>query len=391
MEKIKLRILSSAFQLLCEIKPSYFLYSRHWFLPNTFTLKTSYSLSKSQYLQKNNIILYYSNDVWRTGVIRKRQKTYEKGLKMIEVSGSCYGNWEKKQLYDATYELTGKDSQYDYAETVMKNYVDRNLVTDAGSRTIPNLTVEGNCHRGLSVRYDARFQEFTSMFQEIYWKSGLGWDVIFDTVTNLFQFTVYQGHNYSSSQVRHVIFAEKFKNVDSIEVLDDDTNSYDTAFVYGTGVDSVRQGGISVVLNSAETGGWGCTLVQMPDYETFRTHAVLGGNLSEGRSEIFIDAADLDSLDKLYNKGYEVLNQHYSNLSMSFMYKQSGSWQYGTDFDLGDIVTVMDDEYEEDLRIIKIDEIWTDRLRINITCGNEPEDLMSKVKKRFNMNAEMRV
>jgi len=384
MEQVKLRILDPNLQLLCELKPSYFLYTRHFFKPNTFVIKMSYSLDTAQYLMKKNIVLYYTNGVWRTGVIRKRIKRFERGLKTIEVSGSCYGNWEKKQLYDSTYELTGKDSQRDFAETVIKNYVDRNLITNAGPRVIPNLTLESDIRRGVSVNYDARFQEFTQMFEEIYWKSGLGWDVEYDPV-NLFKFCVYQGRNLSSSQVFHVIMSEKFRTVESIEVVDDDTNAYDTAYVYGTGVDAARVGNISVVLNSVETNGWGCTFVQMPDYVSYRNLSITGGTLGEGRSEIYVDASDLDTSDKLKNKGMEVLNQNYGKLSMSFTFLQGGSWTYGTDFNIGDIVTVQDDEYEEDMRIIKVDEVWTDQLRLNITCGNDPEDLVSKTRKRFDM------
>lgn len=384
MEQMKLRIMDPNLVLLCELKPSYFLYTRHFFKPNTFTIKMSYSLDTAQYLNKKNIILYYSNGVWRTGVIRRRIKRYENGIKTIEVSGSCYGNWEKKQLYDATYELTGKDSQRDFAETVMKNYVDRNLITAAGSRVIPNLTLESDIRRGVTVNYDARFQEFVAMFEEIYFKSGLGWDVEYDPV-NLFRFCVYQGRNLSSSQILHVIMSEKFRTVESIEVVDDDSNAYDTAYVYGTGVDAARVGNVSVVLNSVETNGWGCTFVQQPDYVTYRNLSITGGTLGEGRSEVYVDASDLDTQEKLYNRGMEVLNQNYRKLSMSFTFLQGGSWTYGTDFNLGDIVTVQDDEYEEDLRIVKVDEIWTDKLRINITCGNDPEDLMSKTRKRFDM------
>jgi hypothetical protein len=91
---------------------------------------------------------------------------------------------------DVTSQQFAYDTRNDVAETVLKEYVDANLVSGPASRQVAGLTVEADLGRGSTVYGDARFQQIQEFFHDLAQTGGVGYKI--EQVGTGLQFQVYE-------------------------------------------------------------------------------------------------------------------------------------------------------------------------------------------------------
>ena len=97
----------------------------------------------------------------------------------------------------------GYDAQTGATETIIKHYVDANLVTTPlqPARAVPGLTIAADLGRGLAQdRYITRHDPLDAVLEELCRASGLGYDITPNLEAGVYVFDVVQGLDRSGEQ-----------------------------------------------------------------------------------------------------------------------------------------------------------------------------------------------
>jgi len=327
------------------------------------------------YLELGNIIAVYINGSYRSGIIESKELTLTEEGKISE-SYTIIGRGldgllaERIALY-ATDSGTGYDSQSGYAETLMRHYVNVNCISSANTdRNYSLLELEADQERGGSVKYDGRFQYISEIEEEISLASGLGWEITLDTDNKKFKFHVYEGKDRSwENGVNSVVcFSPEFGNIKLLGFRTSRINSKNVAYVAGQGEANLRD--VDEVTKDA------------------------GSFTDTGRREFLIDARDLDTTDKMLQRGNERLAEVGEETVIEMENLNTDAYRFGYEYDLGDIITVKYPEIVEmDARIIEVIMEITEREGMinKIVVGRTYPDIISILKnENKNMYPEIR-
>jgi len=316
----------------------YLYWSYNFRKPGSFKLIVNRYKFGTEYLIKGNVIALYVAGYYRAGIIKSRQISLTEKGKLSEnytIVGYELGGLlaERIALHNTGAETTGYDSQNTYAETAMRHYVNVNCMdaTDT-NRNYPLLYLESpDGQRGGNIKYDARFQKISELLEEISLATAnLGWEVVLDPTNKRMVFKIIEGidRSFDNGENSPVTFSPSFGNVRLISYLNSDLNSKNVAYVAGKGEADERE-------------------VEQVSYQD-------GTYSNIGRREVFIDARDLDSNDKLIQRGNERLAELGEEKVLEIENLSTGSFSYGVDFYLGDILTVdYPDIVSADLRVIE--------------------------------------
>lgn len=226
------------------------------------------------------------------------------------------------------------DEQTGNTETLMKHYVDVNAGPSAAvNRQIPNLVVAVDQARGVSRTFQARFQKVSKILSELGFLDSLGWEVTFDNASDEFIFEVLSGEDRSAT----VFFDIDFDTALMQRWLESELEQKTFAFVGGSGEGTARTIE-EVFIEPSEPSGF-------------------------DRRELFIDAGDLDTSAQLQARGETVLNEKQPQDKIQVDVNKFGSFKYRADWDLGDIITVRNEEWnlQKALRIVKVKQIFTNQ------------------------------
>lgn len=335
-----LKVMNTSFQMLAELQPIFLQWKRKYYRSDEFMIK----VPLNSYTERLNYIIY--ND--RCGVILTKITEGD----IITISGKEYGFPVFKRVVDS-------DTQTGAAETLQKYYVTSNCITPL-QRRISNFTVESDQSRGVTFTYPARFQDLEVVLHEIYLRSGLGWEVIYDSG---FIFKTVEGKDRSVNGVLNpVIFAEKYGNLTNPKVIDSTDNYFNVGIVGGQG-----------------TGGG-------------RMIETVGTATGNSRYELFIDAQNLSTSALLISKGNEVLQNYSEIIQLDGKFVSTTSFQYGVDYFVGDIVTVIHENYSLDLRLVEVHETKDTQDTLDFVFGHEPRTIQGLINDKINLiNSEVRI
>lgn len=201
------------------------------------------------------------------------------------------------------------------AETAIKHYVDANCAAGAvADRQVPGFAVATDAARGVNVDQLARYQAVLDVVKEIAYKADLGWFVSYDPDTNTHTFEVIEPRDLTASVILDFDFATLTAWRETESLL----GSKSLAVVAGQGEADARE---VVIRPAVEPTGL-------------------------DRREAFVDARDvpLGSTDILNARGDALLASAGPTTSRTVTARQEGAFQYPTDYQLGDYVTVRDAE-----------------------------------------------
>lgn len=271
--------------------------------------------------------------------------------------------WKKGAVDAGVIEDIHIEEAYDQHEIAVSGrflpaYMDRRLVrpmfnftgrAEVGMRTIfTNAVVIPKVQLGTlngfteNIEFQATYKSLLSIEQKIAKATNLGFRFRPDFNEKVIYFEIYKGVDRSLSQTEHarVIFSEEYRNLNKATYQENDQLLGTVCYVGGQGEGSERV------------------------FVTVGDDALTGLE----RREIFINGADISSegltdaeyREKLRQRGLDKLNE-----STLFQYMEceaipSGNFNYVTDYDLGDIVTVKKSNWgiTQNLRLSAVTEAY---------------------------------
>jgi Siphovirus ReqiPepy6 Gp37-like protein len=371
-----IRIIDNQFNLLAEIDQyeSMFLI-RRWSEVGELELRINRHMSGANLLTKGNIILV-GDALHKVYIIKHREVE-------LDENGKASENWNVKAL--ALKSVLGQritlpplttayDNKQGDAETVMKHYVDNNVISPSDAdRIITNVSSATNQNRGMTVSWRSRFKNLAEELTNISLFSGIGWNVSLDIQQLKWVFDVSEGRELTVNQstLPPVIFSPQFDSLRSLHYTESELNYKNIAYVAGQGEGIDRR----VVELGADTG--------------------------LNRHEIFIDARDVaeeteddppqprpeqDIIDDLTDRGQQELNGLLQEKYLEGQILTNSPFKYEQDYDLGDIVTIQNKDWNVTMnaRITEIKEIYErSGFQIEATFGNKRPTLIDKIKREF--------
>lgn len=302
-----------------------FLFNRKWFTYSDFQL-TVEEFDKDLFKEGNYIVV--NNDPYRSGQINYINIVDD----VITIKGVALSFWFTDRV---TYPTLNKDtfSMNDYAENIMYELAKRNAITSTtANRNFEKLIASSSQGRGVKLAFETRYKVLSDELTSIAKNSKLGWCIKFDFRNKKFIFEVLEGVNRTVNQQDNppMIFSRRYDNVLEREYTKDTSDYKTTAIVAGQGEGSARE---IVIVND---------------------------NLSGlNRKELFVDARDVEVNTNLTDRGKSKLAE--KSVIESFECNIDTE-TYKKDWDLGDFITILDDDIGViiDTQIVEVRETYED-------------------------------
>lgn len=253
---------------------------------------------------------------------------------------------------DPGAQTVSHDSRSGVAESVLKAYVDANLVSVPTARKVAHMTVESDLGRGSAVSANARFDKLQDLLFPMAQTGGIGYTVEQDGSDLVFK--VYEPVDRSST-IRMDLANNQLSKT---------TYSY-----------------LSPKATRAIVGGQGESVERL-FVETSTVESVLAEGLWGRRIESFVDARSSAEITALQQAGDELLVDNGKTVeSLSVTPSDDQRMRYGFDWGLGDRVTVVVGQIEAAAVVTEVGiGIAADGVRISATIGTPvPLDIESKL------------
>lgn len=361
-KRVSIRIFDKDINFIGEVDTyTSLFYIRKW---NTYNECEFHVTNFNKELFKKNNIIMLNNDTSKVAVIKHIEVNKDN---TNDVLIKAYGltRWFLDRV---TYPPSGKS--YDYyntnIENIMMGLVNSNAINPTDTnRRIPYLVAENSQNRGLKVIFQSRYENLLDELTKLSELSELGFRIDLDYKNKQFIFKVINGLDRSTEQNMnsYAIFARKFDNILSEKYTDSDVDYKNCAIIGGQGEGIDRK--IEYINNE------------------------LAGI---DRKEMFIDARDLENEEQttnLIDRGKEKLAEHQEVKSHEC---KVNSNDYKKVWDLGDYVTIRNDEVgiTQRTQIQQVKEIYENNYNVEVTFGNTVTDFSKKLKQIANKNFEGR-
>lgn len=246
------------------------------------------------------------------------------------------------------------------AETIIKSFAKQGFGFGDQARNFSNLAFGVDRKRGNSSLWRSRYEQLDEVLQAISEYCDIGWEIYPVLGSNKYLlFNVIMGVDRSCSQSTNsrVIISKDFGSAADITYTVDVSGFKNVAYAGGVGEDADR----TVVAVSNE--------VEMPTgydrYEIFEDCGTL-------------EIAETDEDISLSEEGKHKLLDYAKVEALTATLTTSGSFAYGEDYDLGDIVTVADRDLgiEQDMRLTEVEECYEPAtIQIRGVLGNSAAHL----------------
>lgn len=243
---------------------------------------------------------------------------------------------------DVSTQTVANDVRSGVAETVIKGYVDANLVSGPSVRAVDFLTVAVDGARGEDVRGSARFTNLQELLYNLGQSGGLGFKV--EQINAGLVFDVYEPVD-RSADIR----------------LDVDNGKLSSSeYAYS-----------SPALTRAIVAGAGESIERL-FVESVTSDSVASETVWGRRIESFVDERGTETTDQLNQAGLEALiDNGKTRVSMAVAPSDNNTMLYGTDWGLGDTITVVANDLEAVAVVYEIGlSIQTDGVYLLATVGN---------------------
>lgn len=352
--------------VLCGVVDDFesFTYTENWYDLDTWTIEINRYKTNVAQFTVGRFIKFISNGREYFGLIESLEKPLDpegKGSEKWTVSGRGV-----EAIFAQRICLTNTDTKdgggyADYsgvAETVMRTIVDNECIsaTDT-SRNFTGLSLAADTTLGATVDRSLRFDYVSDALYGIVKETGISFRLVHGTGLD-FVMTFYEGSDVSAT----VTITPDYGNVAAFRYVESLLEYKNLLYVGGTGDAALRT--VREVYDTTEPEGW-------------------------DRREKFIDATDCSTNDLLDARGAEVLATTSVSVSLSVEYIESPTYTLGTDFSLGDTVTVLFEDVATLVsRIVSVTYQWdTDGKRITLGVGKEAPDLVSIIKLDRRLNS----
>jgi len=219
----------------------------------------------------------------------------------------------------------------------MHSLVKNNCVNTTENRVIPGLQMPVlDADTAEKTRLQVTGKNLLSYIGKVAQVAEIGFKILFKRT--YMEFHTYKGVDRSKKQIQNpwVIFSQEYDNLESSEYTYNEVSKVTAAYVAGEGEGADRT---VIEVDNGETG--------LERYETYV-------DARSGREEGMTDA---EYLELLAESGLEVITPAAENFSGTVA--DSETAVYKQDFDLGDIVTVIDNRWNKEIsaRITEVEEV----------------------------------
>ena len=348
---IKIRFFDKDLNFIGEVDDfTSFIFERKWFTYSNFQLVVE-SFNKELFQTGNYIVV--NNDPYRSGQIYSINLVNE----TVTIKGFGVGFWFTNRI---TFPLNGHDTYTtnSYAEDIFYNVVYFNAINaEDPKRNFENLYIKASEGRGEKIAFETRYKILSDELETIAKTSRLGWNIKFDYKNKKFIFEVLEGVNRTVNQQSNppIIFSKKYDNIIESEYTKDVSVYKNCAIVAGQGEGAERE---IVIVNNNLSG--------------------------QNRKELFVDARDVENRSNLADRGKSKLAENTINESFE---ANIDIENYRIEWDLGDFVTILDNEIGviSDTQIIEIRETYEEGvLTIEPTFGDTISQFGDNFKKAIN-------
>ena len=371
MENPSIKVLDRSLKLLDEIDVYTSLdFIRSWQGIGSFNLVVC---GHEKSFQDGNIIMLGKNG-HKCGIIRTVNPVDSEKGTGITVSGQTLNGFTQQRIVipfaNADYfavPLPDASPSVKSAEYILKQYVSHNLGENADSaRQLPNFIITQNQNRGLETNWFSRYSMLNEDLQAICEYCDCGYEIYVDLQTRKFVFDYLGGMNRSVDQSTNsrVILSREFESVKNISYTHDMSNYKNLAYCGGYGEGAERA------------------------VQTVRAKELSANPTGFDRFETFFDCGDLLSTEtetaiSLEQEGQHRLDEYKEIKSLTAEISQAGSFLYGEQWDLGDLVTVAGKKFNltQNLRVKEIKESYEPKdFRLSVTLGTLPKHLKDVLK-----------
>jgi len=339
------------------------IWTRRWHRPGQFELQINRHTHGADALLLGHVVVL-GNDPARAGIIAHREISLDergKGSEMWEVRGTSLAGILTRRIVVPPAGC-GHDSISDSpAETVMHHYVKAQAVEPENpARAIPLLALGADKGRGSTLSWRSRYKNLVEELEAISIASGLGWNVLLTLEPWGWVFEVFEGQDLTAGQVDNppIIFSPDFDTLRSQRYAESEVNYRNVAYVAGQG----------------ELEG--------------REIEIVGDGEGLDRLEAFVDARDVDlgNTSLLQARGKQYLAEMNTSRLLEAEVLTKGPFEYGKDWDLGDIVTVQNRDWgvTMDARIVEVREIYEPGgFRLEVEFGTGWPTLLSELRREI--------
>lgn len=246
-------------------------------------------------------------------------------------------------------------------ETIIATLIQTQLIAPEDSRrTLPLMSIAAYAESSSKINKEYRFSDIQEEIVTLAETYAIGWYA--DIQDNMIVWHIVSGINRTESQDENSRLVLSYANNLLLESSIEISNGVPTsALVAGQGEGTERE--IAYV-----------------------------GNAHSGifRTEVYIDARDIEVGGDLEQRGYEKLAEYGSDNVFSASFSQALLKRYQVDFDLGDTATIIDSRLPDgkiDIVLTEVEEVYEDYFYINATFGYNKETLANAITRKTS-NAE---
>lgn len=315
-------------------------------------------------VRDNSVWIKGSNEV---GIIEYRNLTINSnGEEVLKINGRFMTSVLDRRIILGTEQYANKE-----VEIILRNIIDKNCINTTAERKLPLILGKLNNFND-KINYQKSYGNLLYELKTLSETNDIGFFIRTDLEGRKHYFQVYKGVDRSINQSINspVIFSREYDNLYEQEYTDSTDNLKTTAVVAGEGEGAARK---VIVVNN--------------DFKGL------------DRRELFVDARDLqkesetDEVKKIltdteYNdlltqRGKEKLSEC-KDIQTFEGRIISNNYIYKEDYDLGDIVTVLDRKWnvQVDTRITEVTEVYEGgKIQIVPTLGNKVPTILDKLKR----------
>ena len=299
-----------------------FIWTKRYFTPGDFELYIPATPEAVSMFVRDNMIMR-SDDLAHAMIIeRVKVDTDEENGNTSLVSGRCLKSIIHRRI---VWSQTILDTSVRIG--IMK-LLNENLISPSiAARTIENFE-EGDISPGTN-HVSAQFtgDNLGDAVEGILRNNNLGYDVTVDLPTKKMYFSILEGEDrsYDQSDNSYVVFSPEFENLVSTTYTEDATEYHNVARVGGEGEGSARK---FVTAGDTEVSG-------MDRYEMFCDQRSLSTNNGE--------ISEADYATQLTEAGKKDLSECEVTVSYEGSVLASRNYELGVDYNLGDVVEVINE------------------------------------------------
>lgn len=349
-----------------------------------FELQCALNTNTLELLKRENII--FKRDDIEAGYIETRQlKIGEDGQEYLEVKGKFLTNYLDRRISWDRVNFEGK------TEELMRELVNCNAINPTNpNRKIPNLIL-GNLKGFIEdIKYQNSFGNIIEQLENVSNTNNLGYRNLLDIKSRLIKFDVYKGidRTINNGSITPCIFSRDFENILDQEYTDSLNNYKNTCMIAGAGegkdrkLTSIESG---IGLDRFELYVDARDIEDKEEKKKIVTETDEEGNITEHEETEEVEIPWERYKPLLIQRGEEKLSECEEIQTFDSKINTQGNNVYKKDYDLGDIVTVVDKKWgiRIDARITEIEEIYEEKgLEVNVVFGNNIPTIIDKIKQK---------